>query len=320
MALRGSSRISKEMREPVRETTERLGYRPNPMVSALMTSLRGSQPQFNQPTLCFLTCFPHRDGWKDFPTFVQCFEGIQARAEQLGYRVEVHWHGEVNASGVRLTHVLNSRSIPGMIVAPLPSPDFRFDLDWSCFSVVAIGHTFSSFAAHRVSNHQFHTISDAMTHALARGYNRPGLAMPSVDSRKVENIWLAGYKVFQVTHQRVASVPPLLISEFEEERFTAWVRDERPDVVITTDTRVFFWLEEMGLDMPADIGYIHLDWAPKKGDFAGINQRTARIGAAAVDLLVEQIYNNERGVPETPKTVLIEGKWRDGPTVRPPDI
>lgn len=317
MALRSSTRISKEMRARVLETADRLGYRPNPMISALMTSLRGSQPQINQPTLCFLTCFPERDGWKRFPTYVQCFEGIRSRAEHLGYRVEVHWYGEANASGERLSQILNSRGIPGIIIAPLPSNGFKLDLAWDQFSTVAIGHTFNAFPAHRVSNHQFHTISEAMNQALNLGYTRPGLVMDKQIAARVENVWLAGYHVFQVTHEQLEPIPPLLAPHFSQEIVTAWIEEKRPDVIITTDERVFRWLDAMGLRVPEDIGYIHLDWVPEKGDFSGVDQLTARLGVAAVDLLVEQIYNNERGIPEMPKTVLIDGRWRAGPTVRP---
>jgi hypothetical protein len=36
------------------------------------------------------------------------------------------------------------------------------------------------------------------------------------------------------------------------------------------------------------------------------------VGAAAVDLLAYQLNHNERGLAPFPKTVLIDGFWRDG--------
>jgi hypothetical protein len=38
------------------------------------------------------------------------------------------------------------------------------------------------------------------------------------------------------------------------------------------------------------------------------------VGAAAVDLVVEQLHGNSYGLPEIPKTVLIEGRWITGTT------
>jgi hypothetical protein len=35
-----------------------------------------------------------------------------------------------------------------------------------------------------------------------------------------------------------------------------------------------------------------------------------------VDLLIEQLNNNEIGIPERTKTVMIDGVWHDGPSLR----
>lgn len=40
------------------------------------------------------------------------------------------------------------------------------------------------------------------------------------------------------------------------------------------------------------------------------------VAAAGIDLVVHQLYHNERGLPLHPHTVLIQGAWMDGTTVR----
>ena len=42
-----------------------------------------------------------------------------------------------------------------------------------------------------------------------------------------------------------------------------------------------------------------------------IDTRPAKMGAAAVELVVGQIHRNERGSPEIPHTLLLEGVWTD---------
>jgi hypothetical protein len=42
----------------------------------------------------------------------------------------------------------------------------------------------------------------------------------------------------------------------------------------------------------------------------GIDQQADVLGAAAVDLLVAQYQQNERGIPEAPRIVMTEGLWR----------
>ena len=41
------------------------------------------------------------------------------------------------------------------------------------------------------------------------------------------------------------------------------------------------------------------------------------MGAAAADFLVAMLHRNERGIPELPHTILVEGTWIDGKTLSP---
>jgi hypothetical protein len=50
--------------------------------------------------------------------------------------------------------------------------------------------------------------------------------------------------------------------------------------------------------------------------FAGVDQRESALGAATVDIVVEQLNTNSFGLPPVPKTVMIECAWRDGPSIR----
>jgi LacI family transcriptional regulator/LacI family fructose operon transcriptional repressor len=47
-----------------------------------------------------------------------------------------------------------------------------------------------------------------------------------------------------------------------------------------------------------------------------LGREASAVAAAAVDLVVSQIQRRERGLPDQPKTVLIEGTWVDGVTTR----
>ena len=51
--------------------------------------------------------------------------------------------------------------------------------------------------------------------------------------------------------------------------------------------------------------------------WAGIDQQAKEVGAATVDLVVTQLQNNEFGLPKHPKTMNIDGIWREGNTLLP---
>jgi LacI family transcriptional regulator len=61
------------------------------------------------------------------------------------------------------------------------------------------------------------------------------------------------------------------------------------------------------------VAFLNLDYAPP--GVAGINQKYAAIGETASDLVIGQHYRNEKGIPQTPQTIMIEGHWVDGSTV-----
>lgn len=313
-AMRGSGRISEATRKRVLDLAAELGYRPNPLVTALMSDLRRKRSG-RRCTLAFLNFFPGKDDWREHPTFVQFHQGARRRADELGYRIELHWQGEVEGNSRRLGDILYARGIPGVVLAPLPSDAIRIRLDWSRFATVAIGHTFREFNPHRVSNHQFHSIRLAMDKLVERGVRRIGLAMPKFDDDRVENIWVAGFIAAQL-HHGLPAIAPLTTASFNARTVVPWIREQKVEAVVSTNHHLMLWMKDAGLRVPADVGFAHLDWSAEKGALAGIDQCSDRIGAAAVDLLIEQLNNNEIGVPREAKTVMIDGVWRDGPSLR----
>ncbi|HEY3836324.1 MAG TPA: hypothetical protein VGL72_07120, partial [Bryobacteraceae bacterium] len=54
-------------------------------------------------------------------------------------------------------------------------------------------------------------------------------------------------------------------------------------------------------------------YCPKPdGQYAGLYHNASAIGGAAVDAVVSMIHRNERGLPETPQTLLLEARWVEG--------
>jgi LacI family transcriptional regulator len=49
--------------------------------------------------------------------------------------------------------------------------------------------------------------------------------------------------------------------------------------------------------------------------YAGIFQRRDHLAAAAVDLVVTQLSQNEHGIPPVPRQIMIPPEWVDGPSI-----
>src|SRR4029077_7484412 len=87
-ALRGDPRISAEMRQRVETLAKNTGYRPNPLVSALMASRR-RRGAGEVDVIALVTNYGGRESWRAKDVCRWEYEGIIARATALGFRVEI---------------------------------------------------------------------------------------------------------------------------------------------------------------------------------------------------------------------------------------
>jgi DNA-binding LacI/PurR family transcriptional regulator len=319
-ALKNNPRISAATRQRVQETARRLGYRPNPLVSVLMSQLRGSRRKQYRPTIVFLTAYPERDIWRKTQRhMLRVFHGAERRCQQLGYELEPFWMAEPGMTPQRVFRILSTRSVPGIIVAPPPEHFARFDFPWECFACSSIAFTLKDPILHRATNDHFHSIELLLQKLNELGYRRIGLSLRCLDDTREDHRWIAGLTAYQFYQPVSDRVPPFLTDAWTFERFEKWFRRHRPDVVIGLHSKMnqITWLRKMGLRIPRDVGVAFLDHAEGVDPLlSGINQNAELVGAASVDLVVEQINNNERGVPAKRKIVMIEGEWVPGATVR----
>ncbi|MDF3129328.1 LacI family DNA-binding transcriptional regulator [Kiritimatiellaeota bacterium B1221] len=322
LALKEHPRISVETREEVKRVAEEMGYRTNPMVSSLMAHIRSSRPVPYQANLAFLSDFESRDSWKDRAFIRNAYDGMCERAKEQGFLIDDFWINEKGMQGGRLEKILKSRNIQGVILSPLAESGSLDYLDWTQWSSAALGDSLLSPRLHRVTHHQTHGMELLMEHLTGKGYRRIGLAIDQLSDTKVGHAWssyMAGHLLRIPAKQRV---PIFMTSESSREesleKFTRWFERYQPDVLVGHDNQLDL-VKGLGIQVPGDVSFVHLSLPSKlypnsEISFSGLDQNWTQIGAAAVDLVVAQIYRNERGIPEIPKTILLEGSWVEGET------
>ena len=315
-ALRESHLLPAETIRRVQRVAAKVGYRSNPLVSEMMRRMRGIGRPSPGGTLAYLVFGPTPMAWREHLTYVGFFEGAQARAGELGYRLEPFWADEPGLSLRRLTQILRARGIGGIVVGPTPGLPVSPRLDWQHFAATKIGVPFPDLPIPcAVSNH-YRGTTQVIERLTSLGYRRLGLVLQEHQNVKTSGLWLAPLVMH---HRRAAAddrVEPLILRSWKEEDFAEWVRTQRPDVVIGLRFELVSWLNRMGLRVPQDVGFFHLDRCTEPGNFAGLDQRPREIGAAAVDLLAQLLLADERNLPAHLKELLVEGVWVDGPTLR----
>ncbi|HSI83565.1 MAG TPA: LacI family DNA-binding transcriptional regulator, partial [Candidatus Methylacidiphilales bacterium] len=324
-ALRDQPCLPLGTRRRIQAMAKEMGYRPNPLVSTLMAQLHGRRTKRDSPVICYVTAYAEQDHWKELPYTLAAYNGAAARAEELGYRLEHFWLAEPGMTGARANRILRVRGITGLVVAPLPAPQpagltpqGQLNINWDSFASASIGLSLHKPLLHRSVVDHVAAMRLAYRSLVELGYRRIGLALRPVDDNQVENKWISGYYTEQHFTPSKDRVPLHLEADWRQDLFLKWFRKHRPDVVLTMHREVISWIEEAGFGIPGDVGVAMPDisYATLLPGLSGINQQTEVVGALALDLVVEQIHHNQRGIPRIPKMVMVQGHWVQGTCVR----
>lgn len=320
LALRGDVSLPAATRERIKAVAGRLGYRPDPDIARLMEVVRSNKKRNQHSKIAYLIAYRNRTEWKKETTQWLYFEGAQQRAHEYGYLLEEHWLSAPGMTDRRLSEIIHSRGIEGVLVAPLPGFGPIFDsFRWELVSAVALGYSLTQPALNRACNHQFQSMRVLLRTLRQHGYRRIGLAMPGDQDNRVNHHWRAAYLTEQSLEGGHGWPTPFLADKWTRPAFETWFKKSRPDCVITVSTDPGRWLADMGLRTPQDIGLANVDLNPDTHGITGINQNSRQVGAAAVDVLISQLRHNERGVPTIPRLAMVEGTFVMGDTTRRPD-
>lgn len=321
MSLANNPRIPAATRERIRAVAEKLGYQPNPYVSTLMRLRRQGKPLKDKPALA-LVCAQHTaDGWRMHGslTIRQMREGAIERATLRGYRAQEFWLHRDGMSNERFSEMLHARGIQGLLIGPLADGDPPPQLHWEYFASVSISVPLPSLAITTVCNDHYFSSMQAVRECYRRGYRRPGLALREVHRHRFQGRWQGGYLVSGELMPDLKLVEPLFVDDWDDaQSISRWVKREKPDVVINLGgAPLHETLTRAGWRIPQELGFAWLA-CPRLGDpLSGIWQNGRLTGALAVDTLISQVERNERGMPEQATTLMIEGKWNEGRTLRP---
>ncbi|MFA6962122.1 MAG: LacI family DNA-binding transcriptional regulator [Opitutaceae bacterium] len=326
MALRNHPHISEATRLRVQAEAERLGYRPNAMVTALMSQVRTRRVKRSGETIAYLSAFKTKEEWKHSTLHDGTLLGAQARAERLGFRVEPYWLGYQGGEAARVARVLRARAVRGVIVGPMPLDLGPVELDWGNIFAAAIGYSFGQQHLDRISHNHFNIMRLCYESLYRRGHRRIGLSITQESDDRVQHLWMAGFDTSRKL-LKGSMVPPLWLEHWEDhpdskKRFEKWYWAHKPDAVIGMGgDNPLHWMRAMGVDVPKNTSYSNLDLAHlNQGKVAGVLQNVRAAGASAVDWVVAGINRNEYGVPDNPKSLLMEATWSDGPTVGPRSV
>ncbi len=242
--------------------------------------------------------------------------GADARATELGFKLEKFVVGRAGLSVQRLDTILQSRGIHGLLLLPAwDDPDLS-KLDWSRYAGIYTDYIIERPALHSVCSDHYRSMIGALQRLYTLGYRRPGLFVQRHRDERLQNRWSAAFRSFQESHAEIEPLPLLISDTANRDDFVRWFKATKPDVVLAHDSETIGWIESSGGAVPERQGFMCLNVLMQGRPCAGLDLQPRALGARGMELLIAQLQRNETGVPDWPSTTSIPAHWIEGPTLR----
>lgn len=329
LALRNHPSVAAETREQVKAAAAKLGYRVNPLVSALMTQQRMGHSAEGAPVIMLVDLYGASEKsvkqTRREPVSASALAHLsssRAAAEEAarfyGYRLDVVSARTAGMTPGRLRQIVTARGARAVLLLMPPAPETpdSWVLDWSEYCVVQLGAPDAIY--HHVRPNIINSVQLVLAELDRRGYERPGLNIPPANDVYSGHRWQMAFRQHYVQKKRPGLADTLSLIGSREDELERWLDKAKPDVVVGMGEFTLKQIEATGRHVPGDVGFVSLSLlAEEWGVIAGLDLAYAARFRAAVQLLDSMLRHNETGRPDSPLAVTVKGRWVDGPTVRP---
>lgn len=315
-ALRSNPRLRPETRERIQRMAAEMGYRPDPMLSALV-SLRGNGPVLRENG-SVIACVTHTGATDG--RVPRMLAALRTHCAAAGYRIE-EFPLSRYGSERRLHEVLWNRGVSGVVViANILGINLDAVVRDRLPAVVCGYHPQSIPGYHVVADNHFNTVRMAYDRLKAEGIDRVGniLCGCYMDGDRIRD---GAVRHFRRNAGSASAVIPVLYTELtgkdleaEREVILRWYEAHRPDAVVGLFSRYYFRMLEAGIRIPEDVRFIALTdlQPPECRRVAAAGIRGMAHAEVAVELIQSEIRKFHRGRPSTPCSVYVEPSWRPG--------
>lgn len=315
-ALKGDRQIPEQTRRLVQETAERMGYRPNPMVTSLMEHIRMGKARASKGSIIIIVDRVDQKEWFLYDAYRQQYQGFVQRAESRGFSTECFFIGGNKMSAPMIDRICHQRGVDGICFsAPTRDVMHDFQLSWDRYSCSKIAYSWDNLPMNQVSTNHRRNADRCYRELLSRGYRRIGMIVDVLTEHWVDDAWLASYCLHRLTVSPHESIPHFVVNVTRDQReeFHQWQKQWQPTAIVCAGQSQAEWLDQNNL-LPVHIPRV-LCCRPANSRYAGMDENNEMVGATLCDVLTAKILHNERGLQDHPQTVLIEGTWCDAPSL-----
>ena len=300
-----------------------MGYVPDARMAFKMDRVRDTKRRETVP-IAWLNMDKDRDIWQERLYLNPYIEGARERSAELGYHLEEFWGRQPGMTMRRMSNILYTRGIQGIIIAPSGFQSVgHIRLDWKNFSAVSFDKGILAPRLHRVAPDYFYNILLSLKILRRAGYKRIGVVLSQITERRSLHAYAGGTAYFHSLVPAAERVAPLfyhhrdIIPEFGD-KFFRWFEQAKPDAIVCNHSGMVDSLKSKGYRVPEDIGVIHLGVDDDVKDWSGIWQQKREIGAQTAETVISMVQNYRSGLPDPALDTLIKGHWHPGKTLLVP--
>lgn len=316
LALQNHPNISAATRSTIKTIADRMGYSPDPMLSALAAYRNQQRPHSFQGNLAWIANNIAPFDWRKVSVFKQSHDGATACAKTYGYMLETFDLQQEGMTPERLAGILRSRNITGILVGPQPRANMELpSFPWENFSAVTFGYTLVNPELHCITATQYRATLMTMRKMYELGYRNIGFGFTTKLDERIDHNALAAYLAETYLHGCKNLILPMRENGLcTSKDLVRWIEKAHPDALIVSADVLDMLIAE-GIKMPDDIPVAAPMLAHRQGLFSGVCENSYLTGEVAVDYLVAMIQRGERGIPRVPQRILVEGEWVVGKTL-----
>jgi len=317
-AMREGTSVDPELRVKIREIARKLGYQPDSRISEVMRAVRKAQTSSYRETLAFIWTHRLADEDQRGPSFQEEFDGAMRRAQHLGYRLDVFRAQDEEHHGNSLSHILTTRSIRGVLIAPPGQAEMapELELDWKQFSCVLLGPGFANLDLPRVQHDDYAGCVMALGNLERLHHRRIGLILPRAMDELSARLVRSAFTSFHPLGPKEAEKLIYSDGKNETKALKPWLAQAKAEVILARLEDDFPQLEQLRRQAPKGTLFAALNWDKSRPEVAGIDQHRAIIGEQALDLLLLRLQGEQAGLDPLAPSIKVPGSWRDGAMLR----
>jgi LacI family transcriptional regulator len=290
--VRGLHIVSPKTEVKIQNAIRKLGYHPDPVLSALAAYRTSSLQTGKGSTFAFLKA-------EDSSYSQRVLEGVRSESSQWGYQVEVFSFHKDSSRQKQLARMLFHRGFRGLLFGPTHQAWNFEGWEWPAFASVVLGGLDHQPTMHAVAMDYFHGARTASRFLLSQGCTRLALIINQDLEARTDHRWLGGYESsLPVAAKHLILSPPHNKSKVQE-----WLKKNRVDGVLT----IHGGIGEVTRHLKINTVFLNHFEAIKS--FPHLHLEPSLIGAEGVRLLHQLLLKNDLGLPAEPKMVALRAKW-----------